>query len=151
MQRKTWREKMDNPDLPKLVPMLPNMRKRFGLGTMLVPSPREAEAFIRTVPEGSVVTHSQIRQYLAGKHAADATCPLTTGIFVHIAAEFGRGGCPRRQGPHNALLARGERRWRVEPEIPRGTARQAERLREEGHRIQPARGKIPPRVVLAPT
>src|SRR5258708_12001613 len=80
--RKSWREKMDNPNLPKLVAMPLKMQKRFGAGTMLVPSPREVEAFIRTVRKGSVTTVSQIREYLAGKNSADVTCPLTTAIFV---------------------------------------------------------------------
>src|SRR5258708_30477211 len=85
--RKSWREKMDNPNPPKLVAFPLKMQKRFGAGTMLVPSPREVEVFIRTVRKGSVTTISQIREFLAGKHSADVTCPLTTGIFVRIAAE----------------------------------------------------------------
>src|SRR6266480_685973 len=79
---------MDNTNLPKLVAIPPKMQKRFGsCKTMLVPSPREVDAFIRTVRQGSVITVSQIRQFLAGKYSADVTCPLTTGIFVRIAAE----------------------------------------------------------------
>src|SRR5579884_926342 len=85
--RKTWREKMDNPNLPKLVDIPAKMQKRLGTGTMLVPHPREVEAFIRGVPEGRVVTTSTIRSALAAQHGADTTCPLTTGIFVWIAAE----------------------------------------------------------------
>ena len=33
--RKSWREKLDNPNLPKLVKIPANMRKRFGRGTTL--------------------------------------------------------------------------------------------------------------------
>jgi hypothetical protein len=61
--RKSWREKMDNPDLPKFVAMLPNMRARFGSGTMLVPSPREVDACIRKVPRGSVTTGPNSRVF----------------------------------------------------------------------------------------
>src|SRR3979411_326422 len=85
--RKSWREKMDNPNLPKVVEIPPRMQKRFGVGTMLVPSPHEVDAFIRTVRKGSITPVSQIRASLAGKHSAKVTCPLTTGIFVRIAAE----------------------------------------------------------------
>src|ERR1700682_6414679 len=85
--RKSWREKMDNPNLPKVVTIPANMRKRVGGETMLVPSPREIDAFIRTVRKGSVTTVTQIREFFAGKYSADVTCPLTTGIFVRIAAE----------------------------------------------------------------
>jgi hypothetical protein len=85
--RKSWREKLNNPNLPKVVRILPNLRQRFPEGSMLVPSPLEVEAFIRTVRKGSVTTVSQIREYLAAKYAVDAACPLTTGIFVRLAAE----------------------------------------------------------------
>src|ERR1039457_3654808 len=85
--RKSWREKMDNPNLPKVAPVPPKMQKRFGTGAMLIPSPRQVDALIRTVSEGSVVTVSKMREFLAGKNAADVTCPLATGIFVRIAAE----------------------------------------------------------------
>jgi hypothetical protein len=144
--RKPWREKMDNPDLPKLVQIPPRMRKRFGRGTMLVPSPRDVDAVIRTVRKGHVISVSEIRRYLAGKYSADVTCPLTTGIFVRIAAEAANeaaGEGASRITPY----------WRVvkddgslNPKFPGGADAQAERLRDEGHAIDTSR-KIP-RVVL---
>jgi hypothetical protein len=39
--RKSWREKMHNPNLPKVVPVPPRMQKNCGAGNMLVPSPQE--------------------------------------------------------------------------------------------------------------
>ena len=147
--RKSWREKMDNPNLPKLVRIPPAMQKRFGKGMMLVPSPREVEAFMQSVPEGSVSTVSQIREFLAGKHAANVTCPLTTGIFVRIAAEAAEEDS--RAGKEKITPY-----WRVvkddgslNPKLPGGTLRQAKRLRAEGHRILPAKGKRPPHVDLS--
>jgi hypothetical protein len=144
--RRSWREKMDNPKLPKLVAIPPNMQKRLGAGTMLVPSPGEVEAFIRTVRPGSVTTVSRIREFLAGKYAADVTCPLTTGIFVRIAAEAAEedaGAGKAKITPY----------WRVlkddgslNPKFPGGVDRQTEKLRAEGHRILPGTGKRPPRV-----
>lgn len=139
---------MDNPNLPKLVAIPPRMQKRFGTGTMLVPSPGEVEAYIRAVRMGSITTVSQIRESLAGKHSADVTCPLTTGIFVRIAAEAAEedaGNGKAKITPY----------WRVlkddgslNPKFPGGVKQQAERLREEGHRIVPGTGKRPPRVAL---
>jgi alkylated DNA nucleotide flippase Atl1 len=147
--RKSWREKMDNPSLPKLVRIPPAMRDRFGKGMMLVPSPREVEAFIQTVPEGTVSTVSKIREFLAGKHSASVTCPLTTGIFVRIAAEAAEEDS--RAGKEEITPY-----WRVvkddgslNPKLPGGTSRQAKRLRAEGHRILPAKGKRPPHVDLS--
>jgi hypothetical protein len=135
---------MENPNLPKVVAIPPGMQKRWGGGTMLVPSPREVEAFIRTVRKGSVTTVSEIRRALAESHSVDVTCPLTTGIFIRIAAEAAE---------EEALAGkvRITPYWRVvkddgslNPKFPGGVARQAARLREEGRRILPGKGKRPP-------
>jgi len=145
--RKSWREKMHNPNLPKVVDIPPRMQKRFGAGTMLVPSPGEVEAFIRTVRKGNVTTVSQIREFLAGQHSANVTCPLTTGIFVRIAAEAAEEDA-------SAGKAKITPYWRVlkddgslNPKFPGGIKRQTEKLRDEGHRVVPGKGKQPPRVV----
>jgi alkylated DNA nucleotide flippase Atl1 len=144
--RKSWREKMDNPNLPKVVPIPPRMPKRFGTGALLIPSPRQVDAPIRTVSEGSVVTVSKMREFLAGKNAADVACPVATGIFVRVAAEAAEEVA--RAGGAGITPY-----WRVvkddgslNPKFPGGAERQAERLRAEGHRILPAKGKRPPRV-----
>jgi hypothetical protein len=126
---------MENPNLPKVVDIPARMQKRFGAGSMLIPSPREVEAAIRGMRKGEVITVSRIRETLAGKYSADVTCPLTTGIFVRIAAEAAEedaGVSKAKVTPY----------WRVlkddgslNPKFPGGVDRQAERLREEGHRI----------------
>ncbi|MBI1789852.1 MAG: MGMT family protein [Acidobacteria bacterium] len=146
--RKSWRQKMNNPNLPKLVAVPPKMQRRFGGGVMLVPSPREVDALIRTVRKRSVITVSQIRQTLARKYAADVTCPLVTGIFVRIAAEAAEEDA-------SAGKTRITPYWRVlkddgslNPKFPGGVERQEQRLRDEGQRIVPGSGKKPPRVVL---
>jgi hypothetical protein len=147
--RKSWRQKMDNPNLPKLVAIPPSMRKRLGTGTMLVPSPADVDAFIRTVRKGSVITVSQIRKFLAGKYLADVTCPLTTGIFLRIAAEAAE------EDLSNGIV-KITPYWRVvkddgslNPKFPGGVEAQAKRLRAEGRRILPGTGKRPPRVALS--
>ena len=145
---KTWREKMNNPKLPKLVPLTPNVRSRSGSTTMLVPSPEEIEAFIRTIPSGSVATFSEMRDFLAEKHGADATCPMTAGLFLRIAAEAGEEGA--RHGVPNTTPY-----WRVvkddgslNPRLPGGVKRQAAKLKKEGHQVFPGRGNRPPRILL---
>lgn len=140
--RKSWREKLDNPNLPKVEKIPASMRRRLGTGTMLIPNPREVDALIRTVPRGGLITVARLRQDLAAKYAADVTCPLTTGIFVRIAAEAAeedaRAG-KKRITPY----------WRVikddgslNPKFPGGAAAQVEKLRAEGHAIDTTR-KIP--------
>jgi len=146
--RKSWREKMENPKLPKLVAIPPRMQKRYGTGTMLLPSPSQVEAFIRTVPEGSITTVSGIRRYLASKNMADIACPLLTGMFVRLAAEAAEEDAGRGVAGITPY-------WRVvrddgslNPKFPGGSDRQAERLRAEGHRIVAGAGNRKPRVLL---
>jgi alkylated DNA nucleotide flippase Atl1 len=144
--RRSWREKMKNPNLPKVVDIPPAWRKNAANGSMLIPSPNQVEALIRSVPKGRVITVTQIREILAAKHLTDMTCPLTTGIFVRIAAEAAEESA--REGKSRITPY-----WRVvkddgslNPKYPGGVYSQAERLRAEGHRILPAKGKRPPRV-----
>ena len=145
--RKPWREKLINPKLPKVVDIPPRMQKRFGQGKMLIPEPREVDEFIRTVRKGSLITLSEIRQALAQKHLADVTCPLVAGISLRIAAEAAEQDA-----------AEGKTRitpwWRVvrddlsvHPKLPGEGKRQAERLRNEGHRVIKGTGKKMARVV----
>jgi hypothetical protein len=145
--RKSWREKMENPSLPKVVKVSGSAQKRFGGGSVLVPHPRDVEAVIRTVRRGRLVTVGQIRQYLAGKYETDSTCPLTTGIFIRIAAEAAEEDA-------RAGKSRITPYWRVikddgslNPKFPGGLEAQAERLRDEGQAIDTTR-KIPR--VIAP-
>jgi 6-O-methylguanine DNA methyltransferase, DNA binding domain len=146
--RKSWREKMENPNLPKVVAIPPRMQGRFGAGSMLIPSPREVDAMIRTVRKGSVITVSKIRQELAAKYAADVTCPMTTGIFVRIASE----AAEEEAASGNTRITP---YWRVvkddgslNPKFPGGAVRQSERLRAEGHSIVAGSGNRPPRVAM---
>jgi len=144
--RRSWREKMDNPNLPKVVDIPPAWRKYSAGGSMLIPNPHQVDALIRTVRKGRLITVTQIREILAAQHLTDTTCPLTTGIFVRIAAEAAEESA-------RAGLSRITPYWRVvkddgslNPKFPGGVDSQAERLRAEGHRIIPGRGKKPPRV-----
>jgi hypothetical protein len=61
---------MVKPDLPRLVPVFPRMRARFGQSKMLIPSPTEVEECIRAVPEGEVTTVTRIRDILARKQVS---------------------------------------------------------------------------------
>ena len=137
--RKSWREKLDNPNLPKVVKIPANMRKQLGRGTMLIPSPRDVDALIRKVPKGGLITVGRLREDLARKFAADVTCPLTTGIFVRIAAEAAEEDA--REGKKRITPY-----WRVikddgsmNPKFPGGVAAQSERLRDEGHTLDTTR------------
>jgi len=86
--RTSWRQKLENhPEgLPKVVNGPAKWEKRFGGRRVLVPTPLLVDGLIRKVKKGKLVTVQQIREQLAKDFKADSTCPLTTGIFIRIAA-----------------------------------------------------------------
>jgi len=142
--RTTWREKLERE--PKIVAIPPKMVKRFGSGKMLIPSPLDVETLIRKVKKGKLVTQDEIRRRLARNFKVDVTCPITTGIFVHIVAEAAEEDL--REGKKQMTPY-----WRVirdngslNEKLPGGVKAQAAHLREEGHVILPGKGKKPPQV-----
>ncbi|HXF38804.1 MAG TPA: hypothetical protein VN687_03745 [Blastocatellia bacterium] len=144
--RTRWRDKLEREDHSKIVQISSSMEKRFGPGTMLIAKPLEVDALIRMTKKGMLITVAEIRAKLARDHNTDTTCPLTTGIFVRIAAETAEED-----------LQNGKKRitpyWRVvkdngslNEKFPGGVKAQSRRLKEEGHSITPAKGKQPPKV-----
>ena len=142
--RTRWREKLEKPQEPKVVQIPPKM-SRFGKGTMLIPTPMLVDEMIRKVPRGKLIIGSELRRKLASDFATDVTCPLTTGIFIRIAAETAeedRANGKRRLTPY----------WRVikddgalNPKYPGGADSQARNLRAEGFTVA-RHGKKPPTV-----
>jgi len=141
ISRTSWREKIEKPQEVKIVKIPPKM-SRFGSGTMLIPTPQLVDEMIRKVPKGKLVTVSELRRKLARDFRTDVTCPLTTGIFVRIAAEAAeedRANGKKRIAPY----------WRVikddgsmNPKFPGGLAQQTRYLRAEGFAIA-NKGKTP--------
>ena len=138
--RKTAREKLEVGREPEVVD------DPRGRGRMLIPRPLDVDGLMRRDKKGKLATVEQIRKRLARDFEADSTCPLTAGIFIRIAAEAAEED-----------LSRGEREitpyWRVikadgslNQKLHGGTEAQAACLREEGHSIQPGKGKKAPRV-----
>ena len=86
-KRKTWAEKL-NIDR---TPVVEKADKDFaGIKTgqlMLIPTPKIVDAYIRQIPKGKQVDKETMRRDLAAEYHAETTCPLTTGIFIRIAAE----------------------------------------------------------------
>jgi len=145
--RKTWQEKLaDDKDFPKVVKITDKMSKRWGTGTLVIPAPREADEIMAKIPEGKVTTINQIRAVLARKHGTTIGCPITTGIFACIAARAAEEAAT--EGKQNitpywrTLKSKGE----LNEKYPGGVEAQAAHLSEEGHTIEPGKGKKPPRV-----
>jgi hypothetical protein len=55
---------------------------------MLVSSPHEIDAYIRSIPEGESRSVEQMRDALAQQHNAEATCPASTAIFLRVVSEL---------------------------------------------------------------
>ena len=51
-----------------------------------IPAPKEVDEIMKRVPDGKVITINQIRETLARKHGTTICCPLSTGMFVWVAA-----------------------------------------------------------------
>lgn len=145
--RKSWQEKLaDSKGLPKVGPVTGKMTHKWGTGIMVIPAPIEVDEVMRRVPKGKVTTINQIREALARKHRANFACPITTGIFAwiasHAAEEAANEGKKRITPYWRTLKGEGE----LNPKYPGGAEAQARRLRMEGLKIEPGRGKKPPRV-----
>ncbi len=144
--RTTWREKLERVQEPKVVDIPPKMQVRFGTGKMLIPKPLDVDALIRQTPKGKLLTTVQLREELARRCKANVSCPLTTGIFVRIAAEAAEEA--RREGkktitPYWRVIT-GE--GRLNPNFPGGVSAQGRKLTAEGHKLKRAEGKRPPAV-----
>jgi len=138
--RKSWREKLETEQEPKVVD------DPRGRGKMLIPRPLDVDALIRKIQKGKLVTDSQIRERLAKDFHANLTCPMTTGIFIRIAAETAEedltSGVTEITPYWRVIKSDGS----LNEKFPGGTDAQAAHLREEGHTIEPGKGKKPPKV-----
>ena len=89
MVRKSFNEKLqDSKNMPEIIEVTdPQAVMRYGGTKMLIAPPLAYDEILRKVPYGNVITSCYIRNYLAKKHDADYTCPLTAGIFINIVAK----------------------------------------------------------------
>jgi len=145
--RKSWQEKLvDSKDLPKVVEITGKMSTRWGTGTICIPAPIEVDEIMKQVPKDKLITVNQIRQVVAKRHSATIGCPITTGIFIGIAARAAEEAA--EEGGKNitpywrTLKSKGE----LNEKYPGGVDAQAAHLRAEGHIIEPGKGKKPPKV-----
>lgn len=79
---KTARQKYDDTNSKGKI------KKQTPKGMMYISSPQEIVEVIKTIPKGKVITTKEIMTKLTKKHKVDFTCPLTTGIFISIIANY---------------------------------------------------------------
>lgn len=112
--KKTWKEKMATKPPHHVV-----LEKDFAgvkSGSRLhISSPQEIAAELRKIPIGKTVSLQQFRKNLAHTQACDATCPVSTSLFLRIVAEYAW----EEHSEKNVALADLPPFWRVvEPGTP---------------------------------
>ncbi|MBQ7928024.1 MAG: MGMT family protein [Methanobrevibacter sp.] len=130
MARRTFNEKLhDSKDMPKIVTVEDEKSvKRYGGSQMLIAPPLEYNDIMSQIPDGKLITIKEIREFLAKKHGAEFTCPLTAGIFISLVA---RASCERETDRipfWRTLKKEGE----LNPKYPGGIEYQKKKLEEEG-------------------
>lgn len=86
-KRKTWAEKLNDGRQPQLDVSDKDFAGIRAGQKMLIPTPRLIDRYIRQMPTGKSTDIVTLRKDLALANGAEATCPLTTGIFLRIVAE----------------------------------------------------------------
>ena len=134
---KSWREKLNKEDLPKIVELDAKVSQKMkGAKIMVVPHPKDVYEIMETVPEGKLITVNEIRKILAKKYRTDTACPLTTGIFIWIAAnasaEMVLDGVSDKVIPYWRTLKSG---GELVDKYPGGVEHQKEKLESEGFEV----------------
>ena len=138
-KRKSWQEKLsDSKGLPKVEKVTPKMAGRWGTkigDTLVIPAPIEVDKIMKKVPKGKLVTINKIREKLAQNHGATIGCPITTGIFAHIAAEAAEEAAAEGKNdipPYWRTLKKG---GVINEKYPGGVEGQKKLLENEGHKV----------------
>lgn len=119
-------------DMPKVKEITDEKAiKIYGGTKMLLAPPIEYDALMKQVPKGKLLMVSQMRTFLATRHNADFTCPLTAGIFVNIAAWASYQRTTDITPYWRILKTDGE----LNDKYPGGTEAQKQKLEAEGHTI----------------
>lgn len=87
MAKKTWAQKYETTN-KEVVETIERAYAGMPAGSkMLISTPAKIEAAIRAIPRGRSIPIPELRARLALDANAELTCPLTTSIFIRIAAE----------------------------------------------------------------
>lgn len=144
--RTPWREKLLRPQEPRVVETPPAMRRPGHPFRMLISTPRHVDALVRQVKKGKLITPALIRERLAADAGVEEACAMTTGIFIRIVAEAAQEALEEGKARVTPYWRVVQTDGRLYEKFPGGAQAQAERLRAEGHEVEPAQGKRPPKV-----
>ena len=134
MAKKTYNEKLNSPgNLPQIEDLSekPESMARFGGTKLLVAAPLQYNEIMAKIPEGKLITTDRIRAHLATQANADATCPLTAGIFINICAHASEERSDNKIPWWRTLKTGGE----LNEKYPGGIDGQKLLLEMEGHTV----------------
>ena len=83
----TWCQRLERPEQSQVKPVPISIAGMKAGQIMLVPTARQVDEFIRTIPSGQSISTQALRAALAAQHRAEVTCPITTGFHLRTVAE----------------------------------------------------------------
>lgn len=84
---KDWTDRLNTPGVNGVKPTPRTFGDVVEGQAMLVPTPRQVDALIREIPEGTHMDVRALRAGLAARHGAEVTCPVTMGYHLRTVAE----------------------------------------------------------------
>ena len=84
---KSWNERLNTTGINGVKPTPRTMGDVVEGQPMLVPTARQVDDFIRSIPNGVEMDVRALRTALAIEHGAQVTCPVTIGYHLRTVAE----------------------------------------------------------------
>ncbi len=84
---KSWNDRLNTPGINGIKPSPRTFADVIEDQPMLVPTARQVDDFIRTIPQGADMDVRALRTALAIEHGAEVTCPVTIGYHLRTVAE----------------------------------------------------------------
>jgi hypothetical protein len=88
VKNKSWADKMEHPSQPEVKILDKGFADLPSGSKMLIPTPRLIGSYLQHSKAGHLIETKKMRTDLAAELGAKYTCPLTTGIFLRILAEY---------------------------------------------------------------
>lgn len=143
-KKKTWTEKLqDKKKYPKVI----MFERSFPCGkalekwgaqvgdSVVITQPLEVDELMKKVPKGKVITIYEICTRLAKKHNVKYCCPLTTGIFINIAAHAAEETKEKGEKDSTPYWRTLKTNGVLNHKFPGGVEKQKKLLEEEGFTI----------------
>ena len=80
-------ERLNKAKSPKVVILEKDFAGIRAGSSMFVATPKIVDEFINKMPQGRFITMPELRADLAIEYDCDATCPVSTAIFLRVVAE----------------------------------------------------------------